>query len=355
MEQSLSGKSVTIVGAGPVGLGIARESIQAGAKNVQVIARDIPVDENSARKITGGCAAGYGAPFATKNELLLEWAAASLGHWMTLARDRSHLGIRQITARTVTTDDATIKFLTGRQEFLRGPNEIGVENCYELSAFSFNPSGLLIDWAKELKDSGCKFIKQEVALENFEAAFSDGVNPFRTDVAVLTLGAGDTTKVQPVRGVLGHIKNVQLGDIQDIQTSAMFEDDLSKLVYLTPRPGRGEEWDLIIGGTFQIGEGTCTDKYAREVIRDRLVSARKLFGGVVPHLIQHLDKPIDEYTVGYRPRAIDGAPITEHRRSGPYDVFRFNGMSGQGWVTLPARSKHAVEFMANTVARPRVL
>lgn len=351
---SLHGKRVTVVGAGPLGLGIARQAQEAGAERVEIVARHIPEDERSARSVTGGSAAGYGAPFATKNQEILAWAADSRPYWMEQAHDENCSRVAEINARTVTTDRETVEFLTQREEFLKGPEEIGVQDCYELRAFSFNPSGLLVDWVRELKESACEFRRHDVQPEDWQALLQ-GDNPFGTDVAVLCCGTGQSRfeegRVEPVRGVLGHIKNVPLPQLGTIPTSAMYEDDLSKLVYLTPRPGRGKEWDLIVGGTFDKGQGECTEEYKREVMNDRLVRARELFAPVVPELMPLLDRPIEELTVGYRPRGLDGAPITEHRRAGSKDVFVFNGMSGQGWVTLPARALHAARFIAEKVAR----
>jgi glycine/D-amino acid oxidase-like deaminating enzyme len=129
----------------------------------------------------------------------------------------------------------------------------------------------------------------------------------------------------------------------------MYEDDLAKLVYLIPRPGRKGTWDLIVGGTFDMGEGDCTEEYKQQVKNDRLVRARKLFAGVVPELIPHLDRAVDEISVGYRPRGADGAPITAHYETSGNDVFVFNGMSGQGWVTVPERSRRLVEFIKSKI------
>jgi hypothetical protein len=185
-------------------------------------------------------------------------------------------------------------------------------------------------------------------------ALAQGHNPFGTDIAVVCCGNGhnqfEPGKIVPVRGVLAHLKNVPI-DLSCTPVSAMYEDDLTKLVYLIPRPGAGGRWDLIVGGTFDMGQGECPDEYKHEVMNDRLVRARQLFASVVPELIPLLDRSVDELSVGFRPRGVDGAPITEHRQGDDTDVFIFNGMSGQGWVTVPERSRRLVGFIREKIER----
>ena len=68
------------------------------------------------------------------------------------------------------------------------------------------------------------------------------------------------TKQQPERGVLARIKDVPV-DLSRTPVSAMYEDNLTELVYLIPRPTRNGTWDLIVGDTFDAGEGDCTEEY----------------------------------------------------------------------------------------------
>ncbi len=353
---SLHGKSVTIVGAGPVGLGIARELTHSGAQ-VQLLSRVIPRDEKSARGVTGANAAGYGAPFANKNQEILDCAQLSLPDWKGLAHDQRSPHVAMIRARTLTTDPETVEFLTNNEDFLQGPGEIGVADCYELGAFAFNPRGLLIDWVAELVESGAQLRQEDVPEEQWRALLQ-GENPFGTDIAVVCCGTGhnrfEPHRIVPVRGVLAHFKNVPL-DLSRVPVSAMYEDDLTKLVYLIPRPGKNPgTWDCIAGGTFDKGEGECTDDYKRNVMEDRLVRARQLFAPIVPELIPFLSRDVDELSVGFRPLSADGAPIMEHRQAGSTDVFVSNGGSGQGWVTLPERSRRLMRFIQQEIERPKL-
>ncbi len=352
---SLFGKSATVVGAGPVGLGIARELANSGAR-VQLLSRVIPKDEESARGVTGGNAAGYGAPFANKNQEILDCSQLSVPDWKASARDKKNPHVAMIRARTLTKDPETVEFLSTNEDFLKGPEEIGVADCYELTAFAFSPRGLLIDWVGDLVESGCQLRTEDVTEEQWRSLVQ-GENPFGTDIAVVCAGTGhnrfEPERIVPVRGVLAHIKDVAL-DLSNVPVSAMYEDDLTQLVYLIPRPGRNGRWDLIVGGTFDKGEGECSEEYKLEVANDRLVRARQLFAPVVPELMPLLQIPPHELSVGFRPLSADGAPITEHRRAGTTDVFVSNGGSGQGWVTLPERSRRLVRYIQKMIERPQM-
>jgi glycine/D-amino acid oxidase-like deaminating enzyme len=347
----LQKKSFTIVGAGPVALGVALELQRSGVNNIQLLAQDIPRDEESARNITGGNAAGYGAPFATTNQEILECGRLSLPDFRSLANDPDFHSVAHILARTVTNDPGTVEFLENHEGFLRGPAELALPNTYELRAFAFNPRSLLVEWVRLLEESGCTLRQQTVTTNEWQRLLA-GENPFGTDIALVCCGTGhnqfEPGKIVPVRGILAHIKDVQL-DLSRVPVSAMYEDNLTNLVYLIPRPGRNGSWDLIVGGTFDMGEGECTEQYKQEVKNDRLVRARQLFAGVVPELMPHLDRAVDEISVGYRPRGADGAPITDHYKAEKNDVFVFNGMSGQGWVTVPERSRKLVGFIKSKI------
>jgi len=347
----LGNKSVTVVGAGPAALGVALELKRSGVKDLQIVSRDIARDERSARNITGGNAAGSGAPFATKDKEILDCARLSLPDWRLLAESAECQSVAAIKARTVTSDPDTIAFLSSNPDFLRGPDQLGIPECYEVSTFAFNPRSVLTDWVRQLVESGCELRTENVTREQW-LALQDGKNPFGTDIAVVCCGSGHNQlqpgMIVPVRGVLAHIRNVPL-DLSRVPVSAMYEDDLTKLVYLIPRPGSNGTWDLIVGGTFDMGEGECTEEYKQQVKNDRLVSARGLFAKVVPELIPFLDRHIDEISVGYRPRGVNGAPIEEHFRADRNDVFVFNGMSGQGWATVPERSRRLLDFIRSKI------
>jgi hypothetical protein len=275
---------------------------------LQILDQVIPTADSKVLHGAGENAAGYGAPFATKSPEILECAALSIPDWKRMAFDPTCDTVAPISARTVARDPEAIAFLS-QQPGYRGPKELGIEDCCEVDAFAFNPGQLLRDWAMQLRESGCLLRPEDVTQEKWMALLQ-GENPFDTDIAVVCCGTQhnrfEPGKVVPVRGVLAHFRKIPI-DLSRVPVSAMFEDDLARLAYLVPRPAdraaqisgsskmttgsaKGLIYDLILGGTFDVGEGECTESYMREVMQDRLVRARSLFANVVPELIPILQR-----------------------------------------------------------------
>ena len=78
--------SISVIGAGPLGLQSAIEAAQRG-HNVQVASDVVPDSLELTKLVTAGNAAGYGGPFGGKDPLIRGFVEQSWPRWMELARD----------------------------------------------------------------------------------------------------------------------------------------------------------------------------------------------------------------------------------------------------------------------------
>jgi|GEM_PF-3257666 glycine/D-amino acid oxidase-like deaminating enzyme len=343
----MAGLNISIIGAGPLGLQSAIEASGRGHK-VEVASAVVPDSYELTKLITGGNAAGYGGPFGGKDPLIRGFVEQSWSRWMELARDSSYGPVREIKARIMTTDPEFLSYIS-RFDGYKSSTELGIDGCIEIDAYAFNPRVLLVEWVNYLRENHIT-VRQHNLTGSEVQSLRNGESLFGSDVTIECAGlrARDIhpeLQLQPIRGVLGHFSASFEPGVTPI---SIMDEEGADLLYLIPRPGNiPGTWELVLGGTFDVGVGICGKEESEAIIRRKFDLTRERLAAIAPETFKSLILPnLKEVSEDCRPSNINGSPIFEHIKSSEHrHVLVVNGARGQGFVPVFALVQHALNMV----------